>query len=213
MGDLITEVRSLIADEVSTCQQFTDVQIQNELDTRVNFIRYEGLAIAPSIVNLPSTNNQPSTIFADYFSKYMWWEQDVILQGQGTNNAAWVVITPTFSDYINGHWMFENTPFVNGTVPGQLPPVFCTGKVYDLYYAAGRLLMKWSAAITDLYDATVDGQVLNRSQIRRAKMAQAHEYLRMSKPKVVKQYRHDVFPPISTRRARLLDSDDVVKGA
>lgn len=211
MSDLITRVSIMIGDPTNA--QFTTQQVQDYLDEHRDDVRYEGLAIAPSIVNTASTNNQPETIFADYYSKFGWWEQDVVLQGQGSNDAAWVVLTPVASDYIVGHWQFELTPFVNGTVPGQLPPVFATGKVYDPYAAAADLLEFWAAVLAGSYDVTVDGQTLRRSQLMQAKLTLATTYRRRAKPLVAKQNRHDVMAPLSTRRMRLLDSDDIVKGA
>ncbi len=212
MSPLITRVRLMINDPAGGSPQFQDQDIQDTLDETRDDIRYEGLTIAPSIVNIASTNNQASTIFADYYSKFQWWESDVVLQGY-SNGAAWVTLTPVSSDYIVGHWMFEATPFVNGTVPGQLPPIFATGKVYDLNYAAADLLELWAATLSGSYDVTVDGQTLRRSQLMAAKLNMANFYRRKAKPKIAKMDRHDVMAPISSKRMRLLDSDDVVKGA
>jgi hypothetical protein len=213
MADLIALVRQMIADPAGQNQTFQDIDIQNRLDSSREDVRYEGLAIAPSIVNLPSTNNQPSTIFADYYSRYQWWESDAVLQGQGPNGAAWVALTPASSDYLVGHWQFELNVFMSGTVPGQLPPVFATGKVYDVNCAAADLLEFWAATLAGSYDVTVDGQTLRRSQLMQAKLTMAQHYRRLAKPKIAKQSRHDVMAPIGTRRMRLLDSDDLIKGA
>src|SRR5579875_2382787 len=211
MSDLIAPVRMLIAD-TGTTQQFQDQDIQDRLDASRDDIRYEGLTIAPSIVNAASTANQPQTIFADYYSAYQWWEQDVVLQGC-QNGQAWVVLTPAASDYIVGHWQFELNVFTSGTVPGQLPPAFATGKVYDIYCAAADLLEYWAAALAGSYDVTVDGQSLRRSQLMNAKLDMAAHYRTLAKPRLVKMRRNDVMAPMSSRRMRLLDSDDVVKGA
>lgn len=203
----------MIADPSSTSQQFTDQQVQDRLDASRDDIRYEGLAIAPSIVNLNSTSNSASTIFADYYSQYQWWEADVVLQGQGSTGLPWIVLNTAASDYIVGHFQFELTPFVNGTVPGQLPPVFLTGKVYDPNCAAADLLDFWAASLAGAYDVTVDGQTMRRSQMMAAKLTLAQAYRRLAKPRIARMSRHDVMAPISTRRMRLLDSDDIVKGA
>jgi hypothetical protein len=211
MLDLITRVSIMIGDPTNA--QFSQQQVQDYLDEHRDDVRYEGLAIAPSIVNTASTNNSPSTIFADYYSRYGWWEQDVVLQGQGSNGAAWVVLTPVASDYIVGHWQFELNVFTSGTVPGQLPPVFATGKVYDQYATAADLLEFWAATLAGSYDVTVDGQTLRRSQMMAAKLTLAKTYRQRAKPKIAKMDRHDVMAPISSRKMRLLDSDDVVKGA
>ncbi len=213
MAQLIARVRLLISDPAGASQQFADQDIQDTLDESRDDLRYEGEVIAPSIVNNAFTNNQPQTIFADYYSKFGWWEQDVVLQAY-YNGAAWAVVTPLASDYIVGHWQFETNVFTSGTsVPGQLPPVFATGKVYDPYGAAADLLELWAATLAGAYDVTVDGQTLRRSQLMAAKLTLAKMYRGKSKPKVAKQNRHDVMAPISSRRMRLLDSDDVVKGA
>ena len=213
MSQLIARVRLLIADPIGPNQQFQDQDIQDTLDESRDDLRYEGEVIAPSIVNNALTNNQAQTIFADYYSKYQWWEQDVVLQGY-SGGLAWVVLTPVASDYVVGHWQFETNVFTSGTsVPGQLPPVFATGKVYDPYCAAADLLEIWAATKVDAYDISVDGQNLRRSQmlLNREKLVLA--YRRKSKPRKAKMERSDVLPDRGTRRMRLLDSTDLVKGA
>lgn len=215
MSDLITRTRLMIADLAGNSQFFTDHDVQDRLDANRDDVRYEGLAIAPSIVNLASTSNSASTIFADYYSKYGWWESDVVLQGQGPTGLPWIVLTPLTSELLldQAHWQFETSVFTSGTVPGQLPPVFATGKIYDVYAAAADLLTFWAAALSSAYNISVDGQSLQRSQLMTAKLTLADLYRRQSRPKIAKLVRRDVMGDISTRRMRLLDSDDVVKGA
>ncbi len=206
----------MINDPSGGSEQFADQDIQDQLDASRDDIRFEGLKIAPSIVNSAATNNVASTIFADYYSAYQWWEDDVILQGY-SNGAAWVVITPTLSENIVGHWQFEGTTlsyiFTSATVPGQLPPVFATGKVYDVYDAAANLLEFWGATQAASYDFSADGQAFKRSQMMLAKLKLADYFRKKAKPRVAKMTRPDVMAPIGSRRMRLLDSDDVVKGA
>lgn len=197
---------------------FSDQAIQNSLDDSRDEIRYEGLTIAPSIVNNALTGHQAVTVFADYYSKYKWWEVDastgdgVFLQGY-QNGQAWVLITPTLFEPIVGHWQFENDVFTTGTsVPGQLPPVFATGRIYDPFYAAADLLENWAAMLANRYDVTADGQTLRRSQLMSNKLTLANLYRRQSKPKVAKMNRSDVMSPLlSSRRLRLLDEDDRIK--
>ena len=69
MATIITRVRKMIADPAGPTAFFLDTDIQDTLDMYRDDVRYEGLAIAPSIVNTTSTNNQASTIFADYYSR------------------------------------------------------------------------------------------------------------------------------------------------
>jgi len=210
MSDLIALVRTMIADPVGANQQFQDIDIQMRLDASRDDVRYESLSIAPSIVNTASTNNQPETIYADYYSAFGWWESDVVLQGQDTAGNAWIVLTPLASDYIVGHWQFELTPFVNGTVPGQLPPAFATGRVYDCHAAAADLLEFWATSLSCAYDINVDGQSLKRSQMMDMKLKMADRYRRLAKPRIAKMSRRDVAVELSAKRVRLLEDDDVV---
>lgn len=208
-------MRLLIADPQGASQQFTDDVIQDTLDESRDDLRYEGEVIAPTIVNNALTGNQAQTIFADYYSKYQWWEQDVVLQGY-SGGLAWVVLTPVASDYITGHWQFETNVWTTGTsVPGQLPPVFATGKVYDPYAAAADLL-EFKAALwqgAQGYDFASDGQSFRRSQAAIGLQKQALFYRRKAKPRTAKMVRSDIMPDLGTRRMRLLDSQDIVKGA
>jgi len=210
MSDLITLVRRMIADPAGDSQFFTDQEVQDRLDASRDDVRYESLSIAPSIVNTASTNNLPETIYADYYSSFGWWESDVILQGQDVNGNAWIVLTPLASDLIVGHWQFELTPFVNGTVPGQLPPAFATGRVYDPNFAAADLLEFWATSLSCAYDINVDGQSLKRSQMMDMKLKMADRYRRLAKPRIAKMCRRDVAVELSAKRVRLLEDDDVV---
>lgn len=217
MAQIIARVRTMIQDNPSgTGTNFFDDQtIQDTCDETVEFIRYEPLQIAPTIVNTASTGNQPTVIFIEYFSQFQWWESDVVLEGNNTStHAAWIVLTPVQSDLINGHWWFEDptTEFTAPTVPGQYPPCFATGRVYDLYRASADLLEFWSASLAGSYDITMDGQSMRRSQLMQAKLTLAASYRRKCKPKIAKMTRNDVNPDLNARKMRLLDSDDLVKG-
>lgn len=191
---------------------FADQDIQDALDQYRDDIRYESLRIAPSIVNNANTNGQAQTIFADFYSEYQWWEDSPTLQGQDANGAAWKVLTPLASEPIVGHWQFELDVYTSGTVPGQLPPVFATGRIYDIYASAADLLEIWAAQLAGAYDITVDGQSLRRSQLMTAKQALAEQYRRRAKVRTSRMIRSDVMPQVDTVRMRLLDSSDSVKG-
>jgi hypothetical protein len=210
MANLITRVRLMVFDPAGASQFFTDQQIQDRLDYSRQDIRYESLSIAPTIVNIASTNNQPSTIYADYYSSWGDWEEDAVLQGQDTSGNAWKVLTPVASDYLVGHFQFELTPFVNGTVPGQLPPCFITGKTFDPNCAAADLLEFWAASLACAYDINVDGQSLKRSQMMQGKLMMSQYYRRLAKPRITKMARRDVAVELSSKRVRLLEDDDVV---
>jgi hypothetical protein len=208
MSNLISQIRLQIADPEGTSQQFDNQQIQNKLDELRDDVRYERLQSAPSIVNTASTNNQAQFVYADFYSRFQWWESDVVLQGDLSGNF-WKALTPVASDYITGHWQFQLTPFVNGTAPGQLPPVYITGKVYDLSAAAADLLRFWAATLAGAYDITVNGQSLHRSQMMKAKLEMANYFSRQAKPKIGSWSRSDVAPVHS---GLTLLSDELVRG-
>lgn len=213
MNNLIAKLRQMLADPSGANQHFDDETLQDKLDELRDDVRYLQLALAPSLVNASSTNNVPQLIFADFYSPgFQWWETDVVLQGY-VNGAAWVVLTPLASDYIVGRWQFELTPFVNGTFPGQYPPVFATGKTYDLNAAAADLLDFWAADLTCAYDISVEGQRLSRSQLMEMKMKMADRYRCKAKPRMAKQVRHDIMPDLTTMSVPVLGfGGDAIKG-
>ncbi len=213
MASLIAKVRQMIFDPSGSNQFFADQDIQDHLDYHREDIRYEPLEIAPSIVNAASTGNQAQVIFADYYSRYQNWEDDVVLQGVNTStHAAWVVLTPVASENLLGHWQFETSVFTSGVAPGQYPPCFATGKIFDTFAASADLLEFWSASLAGAYDITMDGQSMRRSQHMQAKLTLAASYRRKCKPKIAKLVRDDVNPEMNARKMRLLDNSDTVKG-
>lgn len=183
MSAIIAKVRQLIGDPASATAQFDDQWIQDVLDARRDDVRYEQLQPGPSIVNAASTNNQPAVIWADYYSRYPFWESDVVLQGLNVSTgAAYIVLAPLASDLVTGRWQFELTPFVNGTAPGQWPPVFATGKVYDVYGASADLLEQWAATWTRKYSFSADGASFQRNQAFQSLLKLADQYRAKAKP-------------------------------
>lgn len=214
MSDLIAKVRLMIGDSVGANQHFQDIEIQMTLDQSSSDVRYENLIIAPSIVNNTNTNHQADTIFADFYSRFGWWEANVVLQAN-KNGAAWVVVTPVAMELLldQAHFQFELDVFGSGSAPGQLPPVMATGRTFDVYRASADLLEMWAATLSCSYDISINGQNLHRSQMMQSKLTIAHMYRRQAKPKIAKMIRSDVNPTLSTRNMRLLDDSDLVKGA
>lgn len=203
----------MIGDPAGASQQFADQDIQDTLDDTRNDLRYEALQIGPTLLNAASTGNVAATIFADYYSRYQWWESDAVIQGNNiATGAAWIVLTPTTSDYITGHWTFEANIFTAGTAPGQYPPVFATGKVYDLNLAAADLLDIWCAAQSATYDFSSDGQSFRRSQVFAQKEKAALFFRRKAKPMVAKMRRRDVNPEAGSVVDLSLTTGDVMKG-
>jgi hypothetical protein len=184
MAQLIARTRLLIGDPVSGSSQFLDQDLQDSLDETRDDVRYEMLTAAPTIVNSAGTGNVASTFWADYYSRFQWWESDVVLLGNTSPvGPPWVVLTPLSSDYITGHWMFDSlTPFTTGTIPGQFPPVFAVGKVYDLNRACANLLDIWAGTVTRAYTFTSDGQQFQREQMYQMMQKQAKAFRAKAKP-------------------------------
>jgi hypothetical protein len=196
MANLITKVRSLINDPSGGSQIFADNDIQDMFDSVREDVRYELLTPGPSIVNAASTNNIASFVWADYYSQYKWWEDDVVIQGNNTaTGAAYIVLTPVSSENFFGHWAFESNIFTAGTAPGQYPPLFATGKSHDVYATAALILDIWSAQYAASFDFSSDGQSFRRSQIIEGKQRLADIYRRRARAKGATTHRTDLQTP------------------
>jgi len=203
MAALIAETRLLIGDSDASCQQFSDQQVQDKLDEAQDPIRYEELTPAPSVVNATESAAGPANyVWADYYSLYHWWETDVVIQ-----DGHFVVLSPVASDTLVGHWQFQLTPFVNGVAPGQFPPLFATGKVYDLYRAAANLLDMWAAQVARAYDFTADGATFRRSQMAQGLRAQADYYRCQARPRMLTAVRGDMETTSHTESVPLLGNN------
>lgn len=150
MDDLIARVRKYIGDSAGPSQQFSPIDIQNICDEHRFTVRYATLRPGPTL--------QPGALYdyLDYYADLGNWEADAEL--------TWVdfsVLTPATFEPIDGHWQFAlNTP-----LPGQYPPVYVTGKYYDLHAVAADLLEEWAASLASMaFDFTADGQTFHRSQ-------------------------------------------------
>ena len=196
MANLITKVRSMINDPAGGSQVWADQDVQDQLDRTRLDVRYELLTPGPWLANEASTNNIPEIIWADYYSKYQWWEDDVVIQGNNvTTGAAWIVLTPTFSETLNGHWAFQINVATSGVAPGQYPPLFATGKSFDVYMASANLLEMWAAKYALSYDFTADGQSFRRSQVLTALGKLAEVYRKQARAITAQPERTDLQSP------------------
>lgn len=213
MSALIARTRLLIGDPTGGSQQFADQDIQDTLDECRDDVAYEMLTARPSIVNAASTSNVPQIIWADYYSQFQWWETDLVVQGNVTN-TPWSVLTPVASDYLTGHFQFELTPFVNGTVPGQYPPVWIAyGKTFDVYLAASKLLELWAASLASTtYDFSQDGFNARRSQIVEGKMKLSCLFKARARPRTMRVRRDDHPSSGHAERIPLLGSSELFTG-
>jgi hypothetical protein len=174
MAALITRVRRLINDPLSTSSVFMDDEIQEVLDASRQDVKNQTLTPKPTFTG--------STIqYLDYYASMGDWEDDVIFKQYLT-----VTVTPSVSEPIAGHWVFETT---------TLPPVFLSGKTYDVYRAAADLLERWSVKQAFCYDINVAGQSLKRGQITTALLNLANQYRRQQRAVSISAVRTDLVSP------------------
>lgn len=149
MDDLIARVRKYIGDPAGAAQQFNGLDLQNLCDEHRFTVRYAPLRPGPTL------SQGALYDYLDYYADMGNWESDCVL--------TWVdfsVLTPATSDLINGHWTFVKP------APGQYPPVYITGKYYDLHAVAADALEEWASSLAaSAYDFTADGQSFHRSQL------------------------------------------------
>lgn len=162
MADLIARVRRYIGDPAGTSQYFADEDVQDQLDEHRFTARYAPLMAAPTLQQGALYN------YLDYYASVGNWESD--------EQLTWVnfaTLTPATADRISGHWTFDLP------APGEYPPVYITGKFYDLNATAADLLEQWAAFLASTtYDTTADGLTFRRSQIVSAKQQLALTYRR-----------------------------------
>lgn len=162
MDDLVARVRRYIGDPIPATgtPQFSNLEIMNVLDEHRFTVRYAPLRPGPTLQAGALYN------FLDYYADVGNWEADVKL--------SWVdfsTLTPTTSEPIDGHWAFTMSP------PGEYPPVYITGKYYDLHAAAADLLEQWAATLaTTAYNFSADGRSFQRGTIVQtlANLARSH---------------------------------------
>lgn len=162
MQDLVTRTRRFIGDPAGAKAHFEDTDIQEALDDGHQFVaRYARLRPAPTL--------QQGGIydFLDYYSNVGNWEAD--------EKLTWVdfsIITPTSSDRIAGHWTVPQQ-----SAAGVYPPLFITGKFYDLHGAAADLLEQWAASLAPTtFNFSADGASFQRGKIIDSLMALANTH-------------------------------------
>jgi hypothetical protein len=197
MATLISTVRDLINDAAKTT--FTDQQVQDKLDKTRWDVRYEQLEAGPNLTTL-----SPAGTFdwLDFYSRYQYWESDWVV-----NDGKWSTITPTSVEEITGHWVLPNA---SGQTNGQPPPVFVTGKVYDIYAAAADLLEMWAAIVVLSFDFVSDGKSLRRSQMSQQLLMLAKSYRCQALPRNSYAQRSDLAQTNSLTKVPLLGNNDVI---
>jgi hypothetical protein len=171
---LIARVRLLINDVLPSGngQIFTDDQIQDVLDEgRVDIVNGELIA--------KPTFSGSSIQYLDYYSKGGGgWEDGMLLKQYLT-----VLETPSSVEPIAGHFQFASNVF---------PPVYITGKIFDVYRASADLLERQAAQWALSYNVTADGQNLARSQVLPALINLANQYRKKQRAKTSIGGRSDI---------------------
>jgi hypothetical protein len=170
MSGSIARVRLLIND-LSASPQFQDQDIQDVLDESRLDIKNAALQPRP-------TYSGPTLQYLDYYADLTSWEDDVVLRQYLT-----LVVTPSLSEPIPGHWQFSAT---------TLPPIYISGKTYDVYRAAADLLERLAARWVLSYNISVDGQNLQRSQAAIALQNLAHTYRMKQRAHAINATRSDL---------------------
>jgi hypothetical protein len=177
MTGLIARTRVLIGDPSGASQQFSDDQIEQILDGRRMEYRY--LILLP----LVTLTNAATTYLAYQAPEGLTdWETDVVV-----SSNTFATLTPASSDYINGRFTFATD---------TRPPVYLTGKTYDLYGAAADLLEAWAATGAGAYDFTTGRQTFNRSQIGQNRATLARQYRGRARTVQASVRRTDIASPV-----------------
>lgn len=170
MAALIARTRLLINDLSSATQQFADQDIQDVLDeSRVDVVNQ---ALEPRPTYVVGTIQ-----YLNYYSQGGW-EDDYVFKQYLT-----IVVTPSTLEPIAGHFAFATS---------TLPPVYITGKLYDVYRAAADLLERWAAVWVFRYAATFDGQTAQRQQVAIALQNLATTYRKKQRAGTIKMIRSDI---------------------
>jgi hypothetical protein len=171
LATIITRVRVLINDPAGASQQFTDQDIQNVLDdTRTDV---SNVALTPFWTYTGGTVQ-----YLDYYHDLGSWDDSVVLK-----QFLSVVVTPSASEPIVGHWSFAVS---------TRPPVYLTGTTYDIYCAAADLLDRLTAKFMLNYDFSSDGQSFKSSQAVTMIQNLAKSYRSNQRPKSMGTTRGDL---------------------
>src|SRR5690242_13994681 len=191
MFPIIQKVRELIGDPVTGSETFNPQTVQDALDESRYDIRYELLQAAPTITN-DGTTGSAAYVWIDYYSQFQYWEIDYV-----TQQRDYTAINKVSFEFINGHWQFSYLPTPRqlppiSASPGQFPPVFVTGKSYDIYAAAVKLLrMKIASLALTTYNFSANSQSFQRGTIITTLQALIREYQGMQRTKAVRVGRDD----------------------
>ena len=171
MAGLITQLRGLIYDPAGTSQVFSDDELQDACDHYVSLVWHQELEAAP-------TYTTSGVVYKQFYANAGNWEADVLLQ-----DANHATLVPSSSNLVAGYWTFND---------GQEPPVYITGKHYNLYIAAADILEQWAAREKLTFDFSADGAQYRRSQKVEMLLQLAAQYRLRQRPRTIPQVRGDL---------------------
>ena len=195
---IIPAIRDLIAD-TSGSPTFSDQQVQDAADESRADVYYELLKAVPTITN-DGTTGSAAYVWIDYYSQFKFWEIGQAVTQYGDFTAR----SPVATEYIIGHWQFSYLPTAgvlppNSASPGQYPPIFVTGRSYDIYAAAVKLLQLLKAKnMLTAYNFTDNGQNFSRGQIIANIDGLIKDYCRKIRPRKIPLRRSDSAQPVHT---------------
>lgn len=179
MATLISKVRKLVNDPASPGQVFTDDEIQDALDHNAKSMTQRPMS------NLPTKAVGGAVEYKNYQSSSMW-EGGAAVTLQDSAYAT-IAAADYTEDAILGIWVLDNS---------TTPPVYITGRTYDLYGAAAEVLGEWLAKLKLEYSFSSDGTSVARhasqlSEKYRQTEALMKGYQLRMRPKSVPNVRDD----------------------
>jgi len=182
MAWLIGRARQIIGDTNPASYVFADGAIQNALDIRRTDVRY--VELYPDI-NFQQTG--PVQWFNYFDVRYGGnWEVAGASDPPFITNFQWQDlngINPYTFDYQTGKCVFSAS---------QTPPVFLTGRTFDIYTACGDLLTDWARQVKLDFDFAVDRSPIQRSQKYAMLMDAAKDCYSKGRPRPIHMVRSDV---------------------
>ena len=142
---LRANLRSLIDDPSDGNTVFSEDDLDDALWKRKDEARYYHLDSVSTI-----SAGGTTTTYLTFDAPVGNWATDVALVDSSYN-----ALSPVTSDYVQGRWTFSTEPKL---------PVMITGYTFDLYGAAGDLLIIRAAKESDSFDVSADGMSMNRNQ-------------------------------------------------
>ena len=120
MATLITRTRALIGDPAGGSEQFAGSRRTRRAR------RIVSMSVRRLLRSEVTLNPGGSWVYTDYYAN--------VTTGKTTLYCRMAHGTrlPRSRDNLTGHWTFANV------APGQIPPLFITGKYYDIYGSAAR---------------------------------------------------------------------------